>query len=390
MAEARLANTEGDSLVIVDHQLPFLKCSRVMYQYQMKTKSYIFKNSEYFDNMEIKRYEETILANSIEFLDITENSPKNEGEMEILGWVDNNRKNSILFPVLNETRSLTVRYRSLSVPIVYNSSAKVCDLVHFFYQLLTHIGVFKDTLHSSEWTHYTLKLFDSNKKTKILRGSSLVWGMLHYETVLYFERLITNGFQTMPLLCDKEIMKSEREILCCVMVQNTQVFEIHILSNLSCLELKKTIMKLGELFDDSLTLYKRYGLYNLVEMSLDKSVSEYITDDILCVDLAKKTFDSFLMAGQISTLSQVTQKVFVEVNVLLFDPTNTHHIICSVINTFNVCLTTTLTIKDIVNKLSNYNINLFKESHGSIEYTTNYDVLICDSDIEKLHITLVW
>ncbi|BFU24428.1 myotubularin, putative [Entamoeba histolytica HM-1:IMSS-B] len=384
----------------LDHQIPFIKLCQTEYRYHEKTKQFIYTLQNYFSSLEVKYYETLRVENGdnecVELND--EYKIPQEGIIDVIGWIDNNRKNSQVFFIKNECKSLIIQYQSFSTNIIYNHVTRVSDLVQFYFQLLVHIGVIKDVITSRNWMQYGLKLIDQKKRVKILRGSSLIWGMLNEKTVLKFERIMKftdyniESHSSSEIVDEIEvdyILKSSNEnygVLCCVMIQNTQTFETMIDRNWTCIELKSFIFKLGEINDQSLKLYKRKGLYQLTEMKECDKVSEYIeTDNILCIDITQPSKDVFLMSGRIS-FNEISFKSLIQVNVYLLNETP-KYVSCPVVNTFNISLTSTLTIKDIITELCpDQDCCVFIHINGNISYLTIYDTVLVESEITKIGI----
>ena len=63
-------------------------------------------------------------------------------------------------------------------------------MVQFYFQLSVHLGLIKDDMYSPNWMQYGLQWTDPKGMVKLLRGSSLLWGMLTDKFVLKFVKIV--------------------------------------------------------------------------------------------------------------------------------------------------------------------------------------------------------
>ena len=597
----------------INENLPFSKLCQIQYSFNSKTKKLTYPNQSYFvglqEHYNIRELTSEYIIKEHE-INPSKDSMNENGLFDVISWNDKNMKHEKNQPkqsvhiLCHETKTVIIQFEGLYTNILYNKNTKVSDLVQFYFQLCVHLGLIKDDLYSANWMQYGLQWIDPKGMMKLLRGSSLVWGMLSEKIVLKFVKMISkidyneivqkSSVITPTIVNNKSIVKpsnkindksdttnksnnnksnavnskvimrtnssfssdsskssksdksdnsyksdksnissrsekstnsnnlinsndpqispipspdvsetneipekkkklsffhrsgkkerkesrssrdsrrkhDEREskdlketneifeidedqiqqliyseelssdissilsdtkksdkdnkdntsdiilnedeieneidedddyeeffeqktshkeetILCCVMIQNEQTFDVSIRKSMKCKELKEKLYQYAEIEEKDLLMYKRIGMYSMEEIDEDLPVSHYAgNDSVLLIDLVKPSKEVFLIAGRISS-KDIPLKSTIKIDLYLLSETP-KLASCGVINSFTICLTQQLSIRDILFALySTQDFYVFTHTPKSINLSSSYDLFLCDTNIIKIGI----
>ncbi|ELP90169.1 myotubularin, putative [Entamoeba invadens IP1] len=377
----------------INDNLPLFKLSQTNFLFDKNVGKFTYNYSEYFNSDKMWYFERVTDENGK--TEITEMQFPNlpvSGVMDVLCFPYKNVNKLYLVP--SESKTIIIQYDCFAVNIVYNNTTKVSDLVHFFYQILIMMELISDKYTSLGWMNYALEWVDQRKRVKLLRGSSLIWGMLNKKTVLTLRKIMRHGIITE--INEEDVIVEEEEIdyvvsncftnevVCIVMIQNQQTFEMIVDKTWTCQELRQRIFIVSDLNDSTLKLYRRKGLYILEEMKEDNSLFEYVENEgVLCVDVMKTSNDVLLVATQISFNSLPTRGT-IPVEVFSLN-NNSSFIKVDKKEVFKVCLTNTTTVSNVLHSLCiGCDYYAFAHIDGNITVISNCETVLCDSRVEKI------
>ncbi|KAL7712021.1 Myotubularin phosphatase domain-containing protein [Entamoeba marina] len=333
--EQRGFRIKPNTILSLDHQLPFIKATRLSFTHEIGTDIFDFDLKSYFHNLELSYIQRPIHPDTDVYtlFDSAHDFPR-YGEMDIIGYVDNNRQNQTVFLLPSPGHTLLVEHKGITIDVIYTSSTTVSDIVHFIYQFLCHVKVHDSDITTNNWKTYALrplktcciskhnqnqtnsttKHFVQNIMPPYLNGSCILSSILEDNAVVVFEKIMKNtdysdSTSSSDIVSEDEIdfvvnMDNNSKVLVLVEIFTGEIYELFAFKDWTIAQLKREIFltfSLRGATDPSTCLYLRRGLHEKILLSPTSLLRDVIElSDVAVILIERNPPPSLMLVSALS------------------------------------------------------------------------------------------